>query len=70
MQELANFSRESCSQFLRFAARSDRFTDAHHGLIAVAVALRRNDRVCTHSLTIQKLAAEGRDLIHPKYPNR
>src|ERR1700733_9372365 len=52
VQKLANLRRESCSQVLRFAARSDRFTDTQHGLIAVAVALRRNDRICSHSLTI------------------
>src|SRR4029077_6018466 len=60
VQKLANLRRERCSQFLRFAARSDRFTDAQHGLIAVAVALRRNGRVYTHSVTIYKLGAERR----------
>ena len=44
MQKLADFIREGASQFFRFAARSDRFTDAQNSLIAVAVALRRNDR--------------------------
>src|SRR4029077_16971718 len=69
LQELADFIRESCSQLLRFAARGDRLADAHHGLIAVAVALRRNDRLCIHSLTIYTLGAERRALIHPEYPN-
>jgi len=54
IEELADFVRESCSQFFRFAARSDRLADAHNGLITVGVAQRRNDRVCTHSLTIRK----------------
>src|SRR6202007_2090148 len=58
LQKLADLGRESCSQFLRFAARSDRFADAQHSLIAVAVALRRNDQLCTHSLTIHPLTAE------------
>src|SRR5579862_252523 len=48
LQEVADFIREGASQFLRFAARSDRFTDAQHSFIAVAVALRRNDELCIH----------------------
>src|SRR6201998_4649006 len=69
IEELADFVGESCSQLLRFAARGDRLADAHNGLITAGVALSRDDRVCTHSLTIQKLAA-GRSLIRPNYPNR
>jgi hypothetical protein len=40
VQKLANLIRESCSQFLRFAARGDRFADAQYGLIPVAVAFK------------------------------
>src|ERR1700757_1127585 len=47
VQKLTNLRRESCSQLLRFAARGDRFTDTEYGLIAMGVALSRNDRVCT-----------------------
>ena len=36
--KLANFIRDSPSQFLRFAAGHDRFTDASQGLMSVAVA--------------------------------
>src|ERR1700747_3720571 len=49
VQKLANLRRESCSQFFRFAARSDRLADAHNRLVAVAACLRLNDRLCTHS---------------------
>src|ERR1700758_3010921 len=62
IEDLADFVGESCSQLLRFAARGDRLADAHNGLITAGVVLSRNDRVCTHSLTIQKLAG-GRPLI-------
>src|SRR5579864_8440667 len=48
VQKLANLRRESCSQFRRFAARSNRFADAQHGLIPVAVAFTRNHRMCSH----------------------
>src|SRR5437016_3434534 len=50
LEELADFIREGSSQFLRFAARSDRFTDAHNRLVAVAACLRLNDRLCAHRL--------------------
>ena len=33
-----------------YAARSDRLTDAHNRLVAVAACLRLNDRLCAHSL--------------------
>src|ERR1700722_13126621 len=50
VQELADFICESCSQLFRFTARSDPLADAHNRLIAVAVYLRLNDRLCIHSL--------------------
>src|SRR5579863_4247522 len=53
LQELTDFIREGAGQFLRFAAPNDRLTDAHNGLVTIGVALRRNDQVCPHSLTIQ-----------------
>ena len=48
VQELANFIRESPRQFFRFAASGDRFADAQHGLIPVAVTFRRSHRICSH----------------------
>ena len=44
--KLANFIRDSPSQFLRFAAGHDRFTDASHGLMSVAVAFVCGDAFC------------------------
>src|SRR5467141_3134866 len=67
IEELADFVRESCSQFFRFAARSDRLADAHNRLGAVAACLRLNDRLCTHSLVF---SAEARALIYPKSSDR
>lgn len=37
-QKLANFIHDSPTQFLRFAAGSDRLTDASHGPMSVALA--------------------------------
>src|SRR5207302_5171982 len=59
IEELADFVRESCSQFFRFAARSDRLADAHNGLITAGVAQRRNDRVCTHSRSEERPVGGG-----------
>src|SRR5207244_12617009 len=60
-QKLANLRRESCSQFFRFAARSDRLADAHNRLGAVAACLSLNDRLRTHSLVF---SADARALIY------
>jgi hypothetical protein len=45
-KKLANFIRDSPTQFLRFAAGHDRFTDASHGLMSVAVAFVCDDPFC------------------------
>jgi hypothetical protein len=66
VQELADFIRESCSQLFRFTARNDRLADAHNRLVAVAICLRLNDRLCTHSLAFR---AEARGATNPKITN-
>src|SRR5580700_2821422 len=63
VQELADFIRESCSQLFRFTARSNRLADAHNRLIAVAVYLRLNDRLCTHGLIV---SAEAKASNYPR----
>src|ERR1700728_998262 len=50
-KKVANFIRESTSQFFRFTASRDRFTDAHHSLIVMAAGFTRDDRCCiVHAL--------------------
>jgi hypothetical protein len=48
VQKLANLRRESCSQFLRFAARGDSLADAHHSPIPVGIAFMRGNGICAH----------------------
>jgi hypothetical protein len=65
VEKVANFIRESTGQFFRITVSRDRLTHAHHSLIAMALALRRNDWVCTHSRQSTNSALNARLLLTP-----
>src|ERR1700723_3555192 len=67
VEKVADFIRQSTGQFFRFTASRDRFTDAHHSLIAMAARFTRDDRYCVvHALFRYTNSVWGAGRRYPK----